>query len=291
MNPETLLDAQWLTPISFRNVLRRESEERNKHQKPSKAQVTSHHLEHSLQNQILPFTLECTSVTCGVWTTDALETVFAPQVEWNTNATATFGPRIMKLTMHSGMRIDFRYGSVLEITTEDSIPPAITFTMLEAPRFFERIDADPVAELMSRLNIKAQTTRTPPDRRRGPDRKRLPYLNEQHKKVAGSCLVYRMSLPPYQLTKFGDLLDIGGLMASFAKIRGMPTVLHQSPRICRSLEPYATGFEKLQGILSSISGQLPFVLKFQIQRLAHDGFLSPFRILSLLPNFEKLSVS
>lgn len=195
--------------------------------------------------------------------------------------------------MGSGMRIDFRYGSVLEITIEDSIPPAITFTMFEAPRFFEKIDVDPVAQLMAKLNlnIRSPNGRAPSDRRLGPDRKRLPYLDEQHKTVATSCLVYRLSLQPYQCTQFGAFLDIGNLMASFAKIRGMPIVLHQSPRICRSLEPYATGFKKLHGVLSSISIPLPFVLKFQIQRLAHDGYLSPSTILSLLPSFEKLSVS
>ncbi|CAG8983895.1 hypothetical protein HYALB_00005534 [Hymenoscyphus albidus] len=270
-------------------VLAKEADDRIKHQYPSKSLVVSTHVSHA--DQLLPFKFDCSSVACGVWTTDNSEIVFAPQVEWNGAATAVFGKRIMKLLISPDLRIDFRYTSVLEITTEDARSPSITFTMIEAPRFFQRIETDPVAELMTQLNITAQGQKAPSVRKSRQDRKRIPYLNKQHKDLAGSCLVYRISLNPYQITEKGDLLDFGNMMESFGKIHGMPPVLHQSARVCGSLEPYAIGFKKLHEVLSSISSQLPFALKFQIQRLAHDGYLSPSMIMSLLPSFEGIDAT
>jgi hypothetical protein len=273
------------SPFLLRS-LRRESEERAKQNPAAKNRYDLARFNKE------PIRLASTSVAVGSWDVEESEVVFSPQITWNVRGTAVFGQRVMILTLDSGIRLDFRYTSTLEVTTQDGNDPAVTFTMWEVPRFFEKVVDDPIEELLARLGL---GQRPPPSspmdrlRRKGPDRFRLPFIDPQHESIAGCCLVYRITLERYQYTHSNMVVELGGLMESLKHTSGMPVVLHQTTRVASFPKVYAKGLTELRGWLASSSCQLSFGLKFQIQILAQDGYLSPFTVLKLLPVFIELS--
>ncbi|KAG9237482.1 rna-dependent rna polymeras-like protein [Amylocarpus encephaloides] len=277
------LSKQEANPYLLR-VLRKEADERH---------TNAHHaIPRYAAINALPISFKCDYMQCGVWATKGNEVVFSPQKTWIGDATAAFKERVMILTMASGTRIDFRYTSTLEITTQDGSTPAVTFTMWEAPRFFQKILDDPAAEMLRALSLNMNSASLPATYgRKGPDRYRLPYLDDDHKDIAGCCLVYRMTLRKHQYSDTQVELDIGGLMETLGKVPGMPSILHQTTRVHNPPESWAEGLRGLLRYLSRPSHNLtlPFEVKFQIQRLAQDGYLSPFTVISLLPEFGAIA--
>ncbi|TVY55116.1 RNA-dependent RNA polymerase 2 [Lachnellula cervina] len=262
-------------------VLAREQQERQ-----SQALV---HDSHHAGTKILPVTFQSSSISCGAWAYVDSELVFSPQVNWQVSGTARFGERVMILTLDDGRRIDFRYTSTLGIITEDGSTPSLMFSMHEPPRFFEKITIDPNVEF-AKLDLQQQQTGQSPPRQFGPDRHRLPYLDDAHQPIARTCLVYRIALNGMQFSEVGLLMDINEQMNALRQAaRQMPSMSSRRTKIQRYPESYANGLSLLQRALSSRSCEIPFVLKFQIQKLAQDGYLSPFTVLALLPEFESMA--
>jgi hypothetical protein len=272
-------------------VLRTEAEERERHAAHIQSSVSRDRHDSARFNK-QPIKLNCKSVSVGSWDTEEGEVVYSPQVSWDARGTAVFGQRVMILTLDSGVRMDFRYTSTLEIITQDGEDAAVTFTMWEVPRLFEKVVEDPITELIARLGlgpkglVSLQKDQFP---RKGPDRFRLPFVDAQHKAISGCCLVFRVTLERHQFTQPNMLADTGGLMESLKHTSGMPTVLHQTTRISRAPQVYATGLQWLRHSLASITCPLSFGIKFQIQRLAQDGYLPPLTVYELLPTFTKIS--
>ncbi|TVY46699.1 putative RNA-dependent RNA polymerase [Lachnellula occidentalis] len=245
---------------------------------------------HHARPRILPVAFQCSSVSCGVWAYVDSELVFSPQVDWHVSGTARFGERVMILTLDDGRRIDFRYTSTLEIITEDGSTPSLTFSMHEPPRFFEKIITDPIVELFAKLGLQQQQTGQSLTRKFGPDRHRLPYLDDTHKPIARTCLVYRIALNRMQFTDFGLVMDANERMNTLRQAaRQMPLMCDRRTDIQRSPDSYTNGLRLLQYALSSPRCDIPFVLKFQIQKLAQDGYLSPFTVVALLPEFASMT--
>jgi hypothetical protein len=266
-------------------VLAREEKERQ-----SQALV---HVNHQARPKILPVEFQCSSVSCGAWAYVNSELVFSRQLEWVVSGSARFGERVMILTLDDGRRIDFRYTSTLEIITEDRFTPSLIFSMHEPPRFFEKIIADPVAELFAKLGIQQNS---PPQmgqsqqRKFGPTRHRLPYLDDMQKPIARSCIVYRIALNRIQFSPIGLVVDVGERMNLLRQAaRQMPPMSDRQTDIHKFPESYTRGLTLLHSALSNPRCDIPFVLKFQIQKLAQDGYLSPFTVLALLPEFTSMA--
>ncbi|TVY45069.1 RNA-dependent RNA polymerase [Lachnellula subtilissima] len=263
-------------------VLAREQQERQ-----SQALVQHNHY---AKPKVFPVTFQCSSVSCGVWAYVNSELVFSPQVDWHVSGKAIFGERVMILTLDDGRRIDFRYNSTLGIITEDGSTPSLTFSMHEPPRFFEKITTDPIADLFAKLGLQPQQTRQSPIRKFGPDRHRLPYLDDTHKPMARTCLVYRIALNHVQYTGLGLVMDANERMNTLRlAARQMPSMSDRRTDIQRHPESYTNGLKLLHYALSSPGCEIPFVLKFQIQKLAQDGYLSPSTVLALLPEFVSMA--
>jgi hypothetical protein len=272
-------------------VLRTEAERRGKHEAHSQSLASQDRRDPARLNK-QPIKFNCKSVAVGSWDSEQGEVVFSQQLSWNVRGTAVFGQRVMMLTLDSGIRIDFRYTSTLEIATQDGEEAAVTFTMWEVPRVFEKVVEDPLVNLIACLRLRPKhLVSLPKDLlpRKGPDRFRLPFVDAQHEAIAGCCLVYRIALEKRQFIQPNMLADMGGLMESMKHTSGMPTVLHQTTRISSAPNIYSTGLQKLKDWLSSVNCPLPFGMKFQVQRLAQDGYLSPSTVYELLPAFVKIS--
>lgn len=263
-------------------VLAREEQER-------KSQALVQYKQHA-KPKILPIDFQCSSISCGVWAYDNSELVYSPQLDWSVNGTARFGERIMILDLEDGRRVDFRYNSTWEIVTDDGITPSLIFSMHEPPRFFEKITMDPVVDLFAKLGLHTTASGQPLQRKFGPTRHRLPCLDNAHKVIARSCLVYRIALNRYQFSHRGLMKDVGEQMNFLRQAAPqLPPMSDRQVDLHKSPESYTEGFHLLRKELSNPKCDIPFVLKFQIQKLAQDGYLSPFTVLTLLPTCSSMT--
>jgi hypothetical protein len=148
-------------------------------------------IDHLKPPQIFPVFFNCSSISCGVWNYVGAKLVFEPQLTWSMNGNLKFGERSMILASENGIRIDFRYFGIVDITAEDGSEPSFILSMYEPPHFFQKI-SDPLVNLMAQLGINPHQVLEP--QKNGPQRHRLPCLDDEHKSVAGSCFVYRIIL-------------------------------------------------------------------------------------------------
>lgn len=251
---------------------------------------------------IIPIQFETASVSCGTWTYHGSTLCFSTEVNWMTRGTAKFGLRSMILQFENGLRIDFRYSVIDRIITETYPTLSLTISMQEAPRFYEKISEDPIAELVALMPglVIQQTAISPGERRRaGPQRNRVQGLDPKHEKIAGNCLVYRIRLQNNtHIGRQSGLQNTAERLELLKKAHEVPEILYRPIDVIAPRQPFADAFKALLAALSSQRLGLPFSLKFQIQRLAQNNFLHPAKVLQLLPemrgmlerNYDKIPI-
>lgn len=69
----------------------------------------------------------------------------------------------------------------------------------------------------------------------------------------------------------------------------IPRMIFRKTQIHPHQETFAESFRGLHEILSSVDSGFPFVLEFQSQKLAQDGFLPPNTVIQLLPEIKKMT--
>lgn len=158
--------------------------------------------------------------------------------------------------------------------------PAITFTLQDAPMFFwvgpnhHQNNAAPGATtnfINTFQNMRLQ------NRQATANRTRLPSLDPEHGMIMGSCLVYQVGLTQVNVTS--QLHALG-----HAHSLGPP--IRQNVIVQFAEKSFQSEMAQLLKALEA--PPLPFSIKFQVQRLAHGGYLSPKSILALLPEIRNL---
>lgn len=231
---------------------------------------------------ILPIAFDYLSVSCGIWNYNLVgsDLVYAPQQTWHIGGTARFGDRAVILRMGSSHRIEFRYSSINDITTESGRSPSLIVSLTEPPRFFEEI-SEPVSELLANLNLNGAQPQG--KRNSGPTRHRLSYLSESHKEIAGHCLVYKLNLA----TSHGALYrndDINSEKIHLLRqAHAVPTMISRHTDVVTTTDTHGETFQRLHQTLASIANGIPFTLQFQIQKIAQNNYLPPSKVLQLLP--------
>lgn len=219
------------------------------------------------------FPLAYSSVSCGLWEYIGSKLVFVSYLDWQVHGSVKFGSRVGIIKMDTGQSIDIPHLSVDTIVCEGLPRPAMTISLREAPHFFNSI-VEPVglSSLFESLNIGPKSSNT---------RKRLPALNSEHEKIAGSCLVYRIGL-------IGSTFD--DQVNAIGNARGiLPPAVRYHTVIHKHEERYAAAMNSLIQALSKLENKLlPFALKFQVQKLAQNGYLPPQKVLALLPEIANL---
>jgi len=231
---------------------------------------------------ILPVNFNCLSLSCGIWSYNSVgsDVIYSPKVHWKVGGSARFGDRAIILRLDSKQRIEFRYSSINEITTESGRSPSLIISMMEPPRFFEEIDADPLAELFAKLNL--SHTSPPQVKRNGPSRYRLAYLTEEHEMIAGHCLVYKIDLD--NESEQLQSVDVNSeKLHLLRQAHGVPTLISRHIEVVRKSAAYEEYFRTLHRTLEGIADRIPFALQFQIQKLAQNNYLSPSKVMQLLP--------
>ena len=214
---------------------------------------------------------DISSLKCGQWSYLGADLAFITYSQERKKGRVIFGPRslFVKLWPHAPnlplQQVEFPYSCVQSMTIGPDTNPSITFSLLEAPKLFENLDSDIIEIALRRLNIS----------KRSQDftRKRITALSKEHETVVSSCLCYRIVL--------SNAADIAGVRA-----------LRRFPEIPDNIswdtsEVTTTTFAaEMTALHSALSGSryssLPFDLKFQMQKLAQNGYLSPARVVKLL---------
>lgn len=116
-------------------------------------------------------------------------------------------------------------------------------------------------------------------------RKRVSGLDGEHEKVSGSCLVYRIILAHDH--------DITRRINSLSQIHRLPPISRRSINIVEGfngagLSSFRRDFKRLTDTLLPRSGSFPFAVRYQLQKLAQNGYLPVYRVLELIPHVQKL---
>jgi hypothetical protein len=222
--------------------------------------------------------LSCDSVSCGLWDYLGSELVFKPYLTLAESATMTFNTKFVVFKMHTSQRLDISYYGIESVAWEGLPSPAIAFTLREAPRFFQSRDPTLSQDFARAMESLFGDYDLPNSN--GPERERLPGLNRGHQKIAGSCLVYR-----FLLTKTSELDD---QIRAISKTRGLPPMIRRHINACQPKVSYAARFSALLLQLSPTASSLPFSVKFQLQKLAQNGYIPPSKVVELLPEVKRM---
>ncbi|ERF76596.1 hypothetical protein EPUS_05869 [Endocarpon pusillum Z07020] len=221
--------------------------------------------------------LECSSVSCGLWEYIDSNLVFTSYLEWPVRGSVKFGAKVAVIRMDTGQSMDIPYSTIQAIATEGLPQPGMTLTLTEAPHFSQPVgkaNGTTTGDLSDVL--KTVLTFSPQS---GPSKERLPGLNIEHEKIAGSCLVYRIGLVNSTLNEHMDALS---------HARGIPPTTRCHTRIHSPKGQYGAEMSRLRQALTEANTRLPFEVKFQVQKLAQSGYLSPNKVLALLPEVASL---
>ncbi|KAF2144749.1 uncharacterized protein K452DRAFT_285074 [Aplosporella prunicola CBS 121167] len=222
------------------------------------------------------------SISCGVWDYNGSQAAFAPHYHDSRCGTAMFGKHALALILRADgwvshtCRIDIPYWSIDTIVTGGQLQPTATFTLRFAPKVYKMEEG--LEGLMAGLGINSSTNK----RHQKNTRSRVCAINEAHEVVIGSCWVYQVSLTnPLEIVSLYHLLN---------RNPGMPSAV-TCHIACSQVHPtFKSDFERLKELLFAGRqfGNLPFPIKFQVERLARNAFLAPAKIVSLLPKIKYL---
>ena len=260
-----------------------------------KAKIVPAKVEDSNSKSAKPRAWSISELLCGQWTYDGPDLMFASYFREVRKGRVVFGQRTLRINLDPQGRnnpkhqIEIPYNSIQSFTTGHKANPCITLSLSEAPRFFEQLEDDStgVSDMQRMLQAMAISSNSAAAmqaqkmlrdiRIRDPTpqykRKRINALNSIHQEVVASCLCYRLVLL--------NANDIAGIIAlkRFPMIPGSiswSTSITQRPPFTRQMTALKAALT--EGTYSI----LPFGLKFQLQKLAQNGYLSPTAVLGLL---------
>jgi hypothetical protein len=225
--------------------------------------------------------VECTSMSCGLWDYIEDKVVFKSYFPCRESAKMTFKSRFILFKTDTGRRLDISHSSIEAVVWEGLPTPAMTFTLREAPRIFQSTNVNPPTQpndLISLMEDLFGDHGLSTDR--GPQRDRVPGLDQDHQRIAGSCLVYRFSL--------AETRELNAQVKALSQAHGMSSMTRRQINVRKPSEPYATEFSRLQQLLSPPTS-LPFAITFQVQKLAQNGYLPPSKVIRLLPEVKRMA--
>ena len=215
-----------------------------------------------------PRAFDMTDVMCGKWAYAGPDLVFASYSNEQRAGRIVFADRGVHIKMWPEtqdaplQQIEIPYSSVQSFTLGTRSKPSLTFSLSEAPKFFQSLDVVDRLRLVG-LGRKTETF----------TRKRVQALSRIHETAVASCLCYRI-----MLIHPDDLRGVQALKAFPA----IPASLSwtTSSMAKASFAAHMTVFNS--ALASSKHSSLPFEIKFQIQKLAQNGYISPSRTAKLL---------
>ncbi len=219
------------------------------------------------------------SLSCGQWTYVGRDLAFVPYFQDSQTGRMIFGPRSLMLKIGPykaklpSSQIEITYDSVHSFTVGPKSNPSITLNLVQAPKLFETL---PIETTDTQLNNLENALRnlTVARSNQQHSRKRIAALNKAHETVVAGCLCYRVVLI--------NAADIAGIQA-LRRFEEIPDSMTWNTSAVMRI-PFAAQMTTLHNTLAGKRfSTLPFSIKFQIQKLAQNGYLEPSKVLELLP--------
>jgi hypothetical protein len=215
-------------------------------------------------------TYNASSVSCGVWSYEGSDLVFVSHLQWTFPGEVKFGARRMMLSMGAQtQRIEFTYSWIKNITIGGHPFPSMTITCRYAPKFSEKSEETEVEARLRALNIKVKTRE-----KKKPPWKRLSSLGADHQRIVSSCLVYRINISSPLFNEQIRHLKMG---------QDFPPTIYLRTHARLPREALASELAQMQYAFTSSLQALPFSVKFQMQKLAQDGYLPPSIVTKMSP--------
>ncbi|KAK3677454.1 hypothetical protein LTR78_002992 [Recurvomyces mirabilis] len=218
---------------------------------------------------------------CGQWGYEGDRLVFTTHYKRTTNGSITFGSKeailLLGDTNAQHVRIDLSYHHCDSVITGSTNDPTICIMLRSSPKFYDVHGQDVLTTGLAALVIGNTVARQKDIRKT-----RLSSIDDNHRKIAGVALVYRITLASrHEITTNRSLLSRSRHLIS---VISMPTKVH-FPQ-----ETWARSKERLDLELADMGrfGNMPFKVRFQLDGLARNGRLSPRTILDLLPRVKTL---
>ena len=220
------------------------------------------------------------SLECGTWDYIKDDPVFVSQFIDTRPVTIELarGLLVIVIPMADGRKICLQmpYSTVLSIifrnpTTQSDLT-AVAITLDRAPKMYG-IPAPP-SEIQVN-NFLFSTARLPKE-----PNLRLSSLGFYHDIIAGHCFVYQIRVESVELRYLKLLVSrksyLPPQISMVYNFQGAPTT-------------FATDLDRLRKLFRESYTSLKFEIKFQAQRLAQNGYLSPMLVAKLLPTIIAIS--
>ncbi|KAK3073218.1 hypothetical protein LTS18_014476, partial [Coniosporium uncinatum] len=225
------------------------------------------------------------TVSCGVWDFKNSELVFTPCSDDRKKGALIFGQRSLVLLLQPNekdnetCRVDISYFNIDSITTGDDDNPTVTLTLKHAPQIYRMIG---IADALRDLSINGPNGVLQSSALEA-GKIRISAMSENHSSVAGNCFVYRLALTKYyEVSKVAELLSDN---SRYPSVIAWPTPLN------RQKHTYEEDYAALVDSIGNIAryGTLEWPLRFQIQRLADNGYMSPRKVMQILPHIAEIA--
>lgn len=212
------------------------------------------------------------NLACGQW--DYVENgslAFMSHFHEHRSGRMVFGKRLVIIYIeppmigHPGHWIEIPYHNVDTFTVGGTKNPTVTFSLCPAPKLYEDIlpSGEDLIANMGNLGIKKS--------RPAFKRKRVHAIGKAHEIVVSSCLCYRFMLQTNT--------DIRAIQA-LKNVSHIPeSITWDSVTIAKS--NFSHQLSQLNCSLGNLYGNISFEVRFQFQRLAQNGVLSPAKVVEL----------
>jgi hypothetical protein len=224
------------------------------------------------------------SLSCGSWDYMGNDPLFVEYFSIKRPGKISFKKTALVITVTSSSQleehhVEFNYSTISgPVFTGSNTTPSLTFTAQIAPKLFHSSEMMELMETMETLwrgGISGSLKKK--------YRKRVTHLGGSHEDVAAACFTYRVVLREPQ-----DLSRVRALSSD----RHVPDMARWVDHVAQPALPYyalKAGFEALL-----IGQDLPFRVKYQLEALVWNGYLSPAKVAELMPDicglFRRLGV-
>ena len=218
-------------------------------------------------------------IKCGQWTYTGPDLAFMTHYQRREKGRVIFGQRTLRVnlwlrtTTSPSHQVDIPYNSIQSFTTGPKTNPTITLSLIEAPRFYAKIESQGTDIVSSNLQslFQSMAIDSSPQRYK---RMRISAIDASHESVVGGCLCYR-----FLLSNAKDLAAVRALK----RFPMIPDSISWDTLDLREV-PFAARMDNLKAKLTAKKfDKVPFELKFQLLKLAQNGYLTPSTVEELLP--------
>ncbi|KAL8665875.1 MAG: hypothetical protein Q9168_007611 [Polycauliona sp. 1 TL-2023] len=218
-------------------------------------------------------------IYCGAMDYIGDELTFAPCYAKVSTGRLAFGRRFVRVDFDPSdastpaKQMEIPYSSIRSLMMGRSTSSLMTFSLTEAPKIYEQIqDGNDLIDRVNQLGLNRLRKK-----QNVPERRRTMAIDPSHGAIVASCLCYRFHV---------GSADIPSILA-LKRLPGYPDVVSWDVRMLQRVA-FQTQMTEFNAKLNGTEWRAyPFELKFQLQRLAQNGYLPPYKVLLLMRKIRK----